>query len=140
MSTCPWEMWEEHWALGAPWSEYVRGVLVRALGSPRTLHAYATRKADYLDSREGGGLWDEGMRQASIFGQARMPVGRLDNKDIQHWVETHSTGMPDRMLQVYILVVVKGRTHEQAAHDLGIRAGTVRTQMTRLKKRVRGRA
>ncbi len=124
-----------------PWREWVgdelRGEQIvtrwREYGPSDTVE-FAKEKAEWLERREGGGLWDvsEELAQRARTGRMR----RERDPRVMTYVRQHSEDVPPKELECYLLIWEEGLGLRRTARRMGVEVPTVRNWVRRLTARV----
>lgn len=144
----------EHGNLAPPWRERLPdGTLGDELGpvsnitgrpvSIKTMrHEYSSSIRSVAVDGKGGGFWDfeaENAARIAAGKPSRLPArpARPDAAPMARFVQSRSTEIPRRELEVYVYFYLHNFSHAEAGNAAGLAPETVRSLIKRLRIRLR---
>ena len=143
-----WDSVVDHAILHPPWRDVLgvtptHRILYSPPYGPQTAGAFLRETQDHLESRAGGGLWDEdeATKQRSTRMSRRQLVAaeRYDAAEIAAYVTARGRALPKQQLEVYYSFFVNRLSLRCIAHLMGLTVPGVRWHVWALRKAAKHR-
>ncbi len=139
-----WDSIVDHAILHPPWRDRLGvtpalRVMYSPAYGPRTAGAFLRETDEFLESRAGGGLWDEGeanqgRRPTRMRRREVVAAERYDADEIGAYVQRRAKALPKQQVEVYYAFFVNRLSLRCIAHQMEVSVHTVRAHIWALRK------
>ena len=139
-----WDSVVDHAILHPPWRDILgttpaHRIMYSPAYGPATPGEFQREAEEYLESRAGGGLWDqdEAASQRSTTRMTRRQVvaaDRYDSAEMDAYVASRGRALPKQQLEVYYSFWRDRRSLKRIANQLNITVHTVRAHIWMLRQ------